>query len=145
MTESSIQTSSAERLAAEAEALQVIQDIAVKYLASASVEAVYGKPQKVGDTLIIPTAEVVNGLGFGLGSGSGSGGPGGPEGASGSGSGAGGGAGGGLHTRPVAIIIASPEGVRVEPVVDATKIALALFTTLGFMFGMLFRMLQPRR
>jgi hypothetical protein len=45
----------------------------------------------------------------------------------------------------VAVIISSPEGVRVEPVVDVTKISLALFTTLGFMVGMYLRMLNPKR
>ena len=35
--------------------------------------------------------------------------------------------------RPVATIIVSPAGVRVEPVVDVTKIAVTLFTALGAM------------
>jgi hypothetical protein len=45
----------------------------------------------------------------------------------------------------VAVVIASPEGVRVEPVVDPTKIALAALTAAGFMLGMFFRMSNPRR
>jgi hypothetical protein len=38
------------------------------------------------------------------------------------------------------VVINSPEGVRVEPVVDVTKIALAALTAAGFMIGMLFKM-----
>jgi hypothetical protein len=44
----------------------------------------------------------------------------------------------------VAVVVASPEGVRVEPVVDITKIALAGLTALGFMVGMMFRMSSRR-
>jgi hypothetical protein len=40
----------------------------------------------------------------------------------------------------MAVINIGPSGVRVEPVVDVTKIGLALFTTLGAMFMMLSRM-----
>jgi hypothetical protein len=36
--------------------------------------------------------------------------------------------------RPVAVISVGPSGVRVEPVVDPTKIALAFFTMLGALF-----------
>jgi uncharacterized spore protein YtfJ len=53
------------------------------------------------------------------------------------GSGEGGGGGGRVLSRPVAAIVISPTGVRVEPIVDVTKIALAIFTTLGFMTAML--------
>ncbi len=100
-----------------------------------SVEAVYGKPVKSGTTLIIPTAEVVSMMGFGVGSGS-----------SGEEAGGSGGGGGGMNlSRPVAVVIASPEGVRVEPVVDVTKIGIAALTTLGFMFSMIARTLSHRR
>lgn len=44
------------------------------------------------------------------------------------------------NARPVAIVIASPEGVRIEPVVDFTKIGLALITAWGFMLSMIMRM-----
>jgi len=56
------------------------------------------------------------------------------------GMGGGGGGGGGASGRPVAVISVTEEGVQVEPVVDATKIALAFFTTLGSMFFMLTKM-----
>jgi len=34
----------------------------------------------------------------------------------------------------VAAILIGPDGVRVEPIVDPTKIAIAFFTTIGAMF-----------
>jgi uncharacterized spore protein YtfJ len=103
---------------------------------------VYGEPIKNDDTLVIPTAEVLSVMGFGIGSGSGGGGEGEQA---GQGSGAGGGGGGRVLCRPVAVVIASPEGVRVEPVVDVTKIALGALTAGGFMLMMLARMTNPRR
>jgi uncharacterized spore protein YtfJ len=54
--------------------------------------------------------------------------------------GGGGGGGGRTLSRPVAVIVASPEGVRVEPVVDPTKIALAAITAAGFMLTTILRM-----
>jgi len=56
------------------------------------------------------------------------------------GMGAGGGGGGGASGRPVAVISITEDGVQVEPVVDATKIALAFFTALGSMLFMLLKM-----
>jgi uncharacterized spore protein YtfJ len=56
------------------------------------------------------------------------------------GMGGGGGGGGGASGRPVAVISISEDGVEVEPVVDATKIALAFFTAMGSMFFMLAKM-----
>jgi uncharacterized spore protein YtfJ len=124
------------------ESMSVIQDTMDKFLDSASVYAVYSEPIRNGDTLVIPAAEVLSGIGFGVGYGSGSS-PGGEE--RGQGEGGGGGGGGRVLSRPVAVIIASPEGVRVEPVVDVTKIALAALTAAGFMVGMLLRMNRPRK
>ncbi len=120
-----------------------VQKVIDKFLESADVSAVYGAPIQHGETLIIPTAEVLSGLGFGLGTGGGEG----PqeEGKETSlGGGGGGGGGGRVFSRPVAVIIADQNGVRVEPVVDPTKIALALFTTLGFMAAVAGRMRRPK-
>jgi hypothetical protein len=52
----------------------------------------------------------------------------------------GGGGGGVTLGRPVAAITIGPEGVYVEPIVDVTKIAIALFTTVGAMALMFSRM-----
>jgi uncharacterized spore protein YtfJ len=142
-----------------AQTLELMDKTMQTFLGAASVNAVYGQPVAMGDTILIPAAEVLSGMGFGMGGGSGSGPVSGSddddeaeadvenaptdEGVSvnvAGGSGIGGGGGGRVLSRPVAVIIASPNGVRVEPVVDATKIALAMFTAIGFMVGMMARM-----
>jgi uncharacterized spore protein YtfJ len=48
--------------------------------------------------------------------------------------GGGGGGGGFSFGRPVAAVVIEPNGVRVEPIVDPTKLGIAFFTTLGAMF-----------
>jgi uncharacterized spore protein YtfJ len=116
--------------------VNTIQTTMDKFLSAANVEAVYGSPVYQGENIVIPTAEVLSIAGFGLGSGSGSRDPGENE----TPGGAGGGGGGRVLSRPVAAIVISPTGVRVEPIVDVTKIALAMFTTLGFMVTILTRM-----
>ncbi len=121
--------------------LDIVQKTLDSFLESATVDAVYGPAIEKGDTLIIPTAEVLSVLGFGVGSGYGSN----PEEEgqkSGAYGGSGGGGGGRVFSRPVAVVVASSDGVRVEPVVDFTKIALAALTAAGFMVGMLVRMLR---
>jgi len=134
------------------DAMDVIELTMERFLDTASVDLVYGEPVEHGDTLIIPTAEILAGLGFGVGyvrggSGKGEGDEGeeeqGEEG--GYGEGGGGGGGGRTFARPVAIVVSSPEGVRIEPVVDMTKIALGFLTAAGFMTGMILRMLGPKR
>lgn len=125
-------------------AIAVSQEMTVKFLDVAHVNSVYGKPIRHGETLMIPTAEVLSVAGFGVGGGSGSGVDPNKD-TSGSGTGAGGGGGGSVHSRPVAVVIASPEGVRIEPVVDVTKIGLAALTAAGFIFSMLLRMRSPHR
>ncbi len=122
--------------------LEMFQDTMEEFLAAADVRVVYGEPIQHDDTMIIPTAEVLCGLGFGVGSGSGTSTDNPDKPAQGSGSGGGGG--GRILSRPVAVVVASPEGVRVEPVVDVTKIALAGLTAFGFMVGMMFRMSSRR-
>jgi uncharacterized spore protein YtfJ len=118
---------------------EAFQDTMEEFLAAGDVRVVYGEPIQHEDTVIIPTAEVLCVAGFGIGGGSGTDAQKNPEKPS-QGSGSGGGGGGRTLSRPVAIVVASPEGVRVEPVVDITKIALAGLTAVGFMVGMLFRM-----
>jgi len=116
-----------------------IQATMQQFLQSASVNAVYAEPVEHGETLIIPAAEVLSGMGFGVGFGGGE--SSGDEEKSGdSGAGGGGGGGGRVLSRPVAVIISDQHGVRVEQVVDPTKIAIAFFTTLGFMAAMVGRM-----
>lgn len=109
-------------------------------------DAVFAEPVTQGDYTAITANEVSVGLGFGYGGGGGH-----SEGQQertmaetttgpSTGFGSGGGGGGGAMARPVAVIEIGPQGVRVEPIVDPTKIALAFFTAFGSMFLMLSRM-----
>jgi uncharacterized spore protein YtfJ len=124
-----------------------------KLFAVGRPESVFSAPVTAGDTTVITAAEVTVSVGAGAGGGYGfgqapsPGGEGAPAGAANEGGGGGsGGAGGGVALgRPVAAIIISPQGVRVEPIVDPTKIALAFFTTLGSMAFMLARMRRAGR
>lgn len=88
---------------------------------------VFSEPVKEGDYTVITASEISVGMGLGFGVGGGKD----DEGEMGGGSGGGGGASAG---RPVAAVIIGPNGVRIEPIVDPTKIAIAFFTTLGAMF-----------
>jgi uncharacterized spore protein YtfJ len=110
------------------QAIDMVQETMETFIETADVSKVYGEPISHEETLIIPAAEVIAVAGFGAGYGSG-----GPEEASGEGGGGGGG--GKTFSRPVAVVIADQSGVRVEPVVDPTKIAMTLFTVVGFIFA----------
>lgn len=119
-----------------------------RILSAADSSKVFGQPVSSEGYTVIPAAEVASGGGFGSGMGFGS-----PRrrrgeaagefsdastGGSGEGSqtpgpamegaGGGGGGGGGAMARPVAVIVMGPDGVRVKPVLDVTKLAL---TALG--------------
>jgi uncharacterized spore protein YtfJ len=125
-------------------------EVMEKLFSVANSRTVFGEPVTQGDYTLITASEVSvgAGYGFGLGGGSGSGPAGEDDGASpgetseGTGMGGGGGGGGGSMARPVAVISVGPSGVRVEPVVDPTKIALAFFTALGAMALTLRKMIQ---
>jgi len=118
------------------QAIDMVQETLETFLETADVNRVYGQPHEHAGSLIIPAAEVVSGMGFGAGYGSG-----GPLDEDGGVSGGGGGGGGGkAFARPVAVIIADANGVRVEPVIDPTKIALTALTAFGFIFGSIARM-----
>lgn len=103
-------------------------DVISKLFAVAEPGAVFSTPVKEGDYTIITASEVSVGMGIGFGAG------GGKDDEGEMGSGGGGGGGGASAGRPVAAIIVGPNGVRVEPIVDPTKIAIAFFTAMGAMF-----------
>ena len=115
------------------QAIDMVQETLETFLEAADVNKVYAQPVQHEDNLIIPAAEVVAGMGFGAGYGAG-GSP--PD----NGGGGGGGGGGKTFARPVAVIIADKNGVRVEPVMDPTKIALTALTAMGFIFGTIAKM-----
>jgi uncharacterized spore protein YtfJ len=112
--------------------------------------AVFSEPITSDGRTIITASEVMVGMGVGYGSGGGTSAgqkvdeaeP--EEGKvplpAGEGFGGGGGGGGYSNGRPLAAIIIEAEGVRVEPIVDVTKMALAFFTMLGSVFLMLIKM-----
>lgn len=97
-----------------------------------SADAVYSQPITVGDHTIINASEYSATLGMGYGGGGGVG-PNPEATQQANGYGGGGGGGGATMSRPVAAIIVSPDGVRVEPIVDVTKIAITMFTAFGAM------------
>ena len=104
-------------------------------------ETIFGKPTEIAGRVIFTASEVNVGMGVGFGMGGALEAEGEEEDEPGeAGMGGGGGGGGGAQGRPVAVISVSADGVEVEPVVDATKIALAFFTTLGSMFFMASKM-----
>jgi len=93
------------------------------------------QPVNSGETIVVPAAEVVSMFGFGMGAGSGTA----------AANGGGGGGGGRVLSRPVAIVVITPGAVRVEPIVDVTKLGLAALTAFGFMFMTILRMSSRRR
>jgi len=126
-----------------------------KLFETARPTAVFSEPLHAGDYTVITAAEVMAGGGVGYGGGGGTG----PaveevevtdetpveaiaedDAEPGEGYGVGGGGGGYSFARPVAAITIGPDGVTVEPIVDATKVAIALFTTIGAMALMFARM-----
>jgi uncharacterized spore protein YtfJ len=101
---------------------------------TAKVDAVFGQPVERGNATVIPCSEVSVGFGFGSG--------GGPVDERGNQVGGGVGAGGGARGRPIAAIVVTQDGVRVEPIMDLTKVALAGMTTGTFMLLWLIRLIR---
>ena len=123
-----------------------------KLVAVASPEAVFGDPVEAGEYKVITASEVSVAMGMGYGGGGAldtraknsdeeMDKPDNPA----MGVGSGGGGGGVSAARPVAAIEIGPHGIRVEPIVDPTKIALAFFTTLLSIFVMGSKMRRKMR
>lgn len=113
-----------------------------RLIAAADVSKVYAPAVEHGERLMIPAAELVAVAGFGMGSGSGIV-------AAGSrsprrGGGGGGGGGGRTFARSVAVVVSSPEGVEIRPVIDVTKIALAALTAVGFVWAAWKKTAEPK-
>ncbi len=122
------------------------RELMEKLLRVASPEGVYGQPIVAGEYTVITASEVRTSLGYGVGGGVGTN----PaekqeQGQADTSFGSGGGGGGFAAGRPVAVITVSPQGVKMGPVVDATKVALAFFTALGAMFMMFAQMNKAAR
>lgn len=100
------------------EDIQRLFDAVERLRRKANVNTAFGKPVTVEGRTLIPVADV--GYGFGLGLGSLEAAEGLPEEEGGGGRGA-----GGVRARPLGVVEITPEAVRVEPVVDEQKVALA--------------------
>jgi uncharacterized spore protein YtfJ len=138
----------------DADVVQVMDVVGAtldRFLDAANVDMVFSEPIEYGNSLIIPSAELLAVLCFGVGSGSSSN----PKEKlqaseeqgedTNTGKGGAGGGGGRILSRPVAVIVASPDGVVVKPVIDTTKIALTAIAAAGFMFGVFVRMRRALR
>jgi uncharacterized spore protein YtfJ len=112
-----------------------VEQVVSQLISNTTVDTVFGRPIERDGATIIPCSEIM--VGFGMGSGTG------PIDERGNSMGSGGGGGGGSQGRPIAVVVMTKDGVRIEPVLDLTKVALAAFTTGAFMlfwFGRLFGM-----
>ena len=116
---------------------QTILDVYNRFLSVARANTCFGDPIQVGDKTLVPAAEVVFASGFGVGYGEG-----GEVEQSESGAGGGGGGGGFARSRSVAVVVISKEGVTVEPVVDATQIALAGVAAAAFVGYWILRLMK---
>jgi uncharacterized spore protein YtfJ len=111
-------------------------------------QAVFSEPVTVGEQVVITASEVNAAMGIGFGGGVGSSAQQDeeqPREGENEGAGGGGGGGGASFARPVAAIVVSPQGVWVEPIVDVTKLGLAMFTVLGSMLMFWSRMRRASR
>lgn len=119
--------------------IEAVERVMTRLYEAGRVDAAFGQPIERGGTTIIPCAEVAIGLGMGAGGGLS------PTEDEGEAGGGGSGGGGGAKSRPVAAIIIDSSGVHVEPIVDVTKIGLALFTAAAFVLFWLARLLSSTR
>jgi len=124
-------------IGSEREQSTALSSMLDKVMAAAHSNAVFSAPVEAAGHTVITASEVTAGGGFGYGGGSTTQ----PEAAlttrpegaeaSAASAGHGGGGGGGSMGRPVAVISISADGVSVQPVVDATKLALTGITAWG--------------
>jgi uncharacterized spore protein YtfJ len=125
------------RTGATSPAMYAIEQSIGRVLSSGRVDAVFGEPIERGNVTVIPCAEVMVGLGMGSGVN-----PRSERTISGAGEGAGGG--GGAKGRPVAVIVMSPNEVKVKPIVNVTSVVGTIFSTLGSAL-LLFRAVARQR
>jgi uncharacterized spore protein YtfJ len=98
--------------ATDEERIRATMSSGLDRLMSVSADRVFAEPVRIGERVVIPAASIEFSGGFGFGGDNNSNG--------------GGGGGGHQAGRPVAIIEAGPDGVRVKPVVDFTRVGLTL-------------------
>lgn len=121
-------------------ALETTAEVMNKLVGVAKAESVFCTPVEHGNMIVIPCCEVATGGGMGIGSG-----PDQTREEKKQAIGWGVGTGGGSNARPIALIVLSPEGVEVQPIVDVTKVALAALTTVTFTVLWLMRSSRRRQ
>jgi uncharacterized spore protein YtfJ len=110
-------------------------DRLIEQVRSSGVDAVFGKPQQVGEQTLIPVASITYGLGFGRGRGRQQ-----PAEAT---EGEGEGGGGMVRLRPVGVIVVSQGNVEMRPVVDVNRLIFLAIVFVGT--SMVVRALLGRR
>ncbi len=115
-----------------------------RIFSAAKAKAVFSEPVVSGNYTVITASEVSAVGGFGSGSGFGPAGKrtGDSSQAENAGGGGGVGGGGGSMGRPVAVIIAGPDGVSVQPILAVTKVALRGIAFAGAIVAMLRKVLK---
>ncbi|HET6317275.1 MAG TPA: hypothetical protein VFG86_12515 [Chloroflexota bacterium] len=101
-----------------------------KITAAAQPSATFSQPIEANGYTVITASEAMSTGGFGTGNDQ-------------TGN-AGGGGGGFAMSRPVATIVIGPEGVKIRPVIDVTKLAIAGITAWGAMAIALARMTRKQ-
>ncbi len=97
-----------------------------KITSAAQPNVAFSQPLEASGYTVITASEVISSGGFGIGADA---------------QGQGGGGGGGFSmSRPVATIVIGPEGVKIRPVVDVSKLAVAAITAWAGMIVALARM-----
>jgi uncharacterized spore protein YtfJ len=115
---------------------QTLAPLMDKVYAAAQPGVVFSPPVESGGHTVITASEVFSGGGFGIGRG---------QSVQDQASGSGGGGGGGSRSRPVAVITIGPEGVKVQPIVDVTQIALACIAAWGAILVTRFKIARKAR
>jgi uncharacterized spore protein YtfJ len=122
--------------------IQAIEHTINRLMDVAKTEAIFGKPVERNGVTIIPCSEIAVGLGMGGGRGVR---PTTDEQKREAGKEMGGGGGGGARGRPIAVVVVTRDKVSVQPIPNVTRIAVSLFTTLGFIVLGLVQLQRARR
>ena len=104
--------------------IQTLLDALADLREKANVNTCFGEPVTTEGRTVIPVAEVVYGFGIGIGHNTVAEEEAVEEKARG-GDSSGGGGGGGVRARPLAVVEITPDGIRVKPIIDEQKVALA--------------------
>lgn len=118
----------------------IIRNLHDRLGAAAHQDAVFGTPVQSGDRIVIPAAEVTTAMGFGFGLGRDA-----KKDHREAAIGGGGGGGGMGSGHPVAVIIVEPDGVRIKPILDYTKLGLGALATVGGLLLLMRAMQKTKR